>query len=74
MTDRESDTIRTSIMSLAAQHIAQIWSRYIYPLPYDRVLHDNGRRVRVTVAEFDGDLAASQAGDIDRRLDIYNKD
>jgi hypothetical protein len=62
----EADTIRTSIMSLAAQHIVQIWSRYIYPLPYDRVLHDNGRRVRVTVAEYEGD-------DVDRRLEKYSK-
>ena len=51
MADRESDTVRTSIVRQAGQFFVQMVHQHIFPLPYDRVHYDNGRRFRVRVEE-----------------------
>ena len=51
MTHDGEETIRTSTMNLAAQYLANHWTQFLRPVPYDRVLRVDGIRVRVTVQE-----------------------
>jgi len=46
------ETIRTGTMNLAAQYLANHWTQFLRPVPYDRVLRVDGIRVRVTVDEY----------------------
>jgi len=66
MTDREADTVRTSIVKETAQFLARMVAQHLDPLPYDHVHDVGGRRFRVTVAGYKGD-------ETDRRLSLYGE-
>jgi hypothetical protein len=52
MSDPESDPITMSVMRDVAGHAAQMWSRYVRPMPFERIYYINGARVLVSVSEF----------------------
>lgn len=66
-----SETVRTQIMGQAAQFIADVWKRHLYPNPYDRTFQVGGIKVRVQVGEDIGADALDRLRDLmgDRSAD-----
>ena len=51
MSDREADTVRTSLMREAAMMLSRMWMQHIRPLPFDRIFYVDGVRVRIQIDE-----------------------
>lgn len=50
------NTEQIGLLNITTQFLADLWSRFFAPSPFDRIIETNGRRVRVTVADaHDGD-------------------
>ena len=49
--DLNKSTIKTTWVRETAQQLAHVVHETIYPLPYDKIHYDNGRRFRVRVEE-----------------------
>jgi hypothetical protein len=52
MNDPESDPITMSVMRDVAGHAAAMWSRYVRPMPFERIYYINGARVLVSVSDY----------------------
>jgi len=52
MSDREADTVRTSIVRETAQFLVRMVHQHVFPSEYRRVHYDDGRRFEVVVREF----------------------
>ncbi len=48
-----AETARHQAIGMAAQYLADVWRRFLYPVPFDRAYNIGGTRVRIVVEEDD---------------------
>ena len=71
-TDNDSaETVRTQLMGQAAQFIADVWRKHLYPKAYDRTFDVGGTLVRVVVDEASENAGLKRLEDLlsDRSID-----